>query len=168
MSAAGADEESELVRTYARRAWLYGLRHLGDEQAASDLMQQVLTLVIENLRAGKVRDRDQLGSYVLGTCRLVVLDIKRGERRRGALLAQFGGDLASSAAPAPLLDGDRLRHCLEALSERERAVVVMTFYADWNADEIARELSMSGPNVRVVRHRAVARLQACMGVEATA
>ena len=40
----------------APRIRLYGLRHLRDEQAAADLVQQVLMMTIESLRAGKVRD----------------------------------------------------------------------------------------------------------------
>ena len=51
----------------------------------------------------------------------------------------------------------------EALSERERSVVVLTFFADKQADEVGRELSISGGNVRVIRHRAIERLRVCMG-----
>jgi RNA polymerase sigma-70 factor, ECF subfamily len=46
-------------------------------------------------------------------------------------------------------------------------VVLMTFFADKSGDEVAKELGLSAGNVRVVRHRALARLRACMGEEAT-
>ena len=42
--------ETELYRRFAPRVRLYGLRHLRDEDAARDLMQQVLLLTIEKLR----------------------------------------------------------------------------------------------------------------------
>jgi RNA polymerase sigma factor (sigma-70 family) len=48
------------------------------------------------------------------------------------------------------------------LSPRERAVVALTFYAERSTEDIARELATSSGNVRVVRHRALARLHECM------
>jgi RNA polymerase sigma-70 factor (ECF subfamily) len=67
-------------------------------------------------------------------------------------------------APEPLaLDPDRLAACLEALSERERSVVVLGFFSDKAADAVGAELGISGGNVRVIRHRAITRLRECMG-----
>ena len=42
-------------------------------------------------------------------------------------------------------------------------MVVLSFFADKQADEVGAELSISGGNVRVIRHRALARLRECMG-----
>ena len=55
----------------APRVRLYGLRHLRDAAAADDLVQEVLVLTLERLRAGRVREPDRLASFVLGACRLV-------------------------------------------------------------------------------------------------
>ena len=44
--------EAELYRPLAPRVRLYGLRHLRDEDAARDLVQQVMLLAIEKLRGG--------------------------------------------------------------------------------------------------------------------
>jgi RNA polymerase sigma-70 factor (ECF subfamily) len=67
-------------------------------------------------------------------------------------------------APEPLaLDPDRLARCLQTLPERERSVVLLTFVADKAAGEVGAELGISGGNVRVIRHRALARLRECMG-----
>jgi len=63
------EAEGELYRRLAPRVRLYGLRHLRDEQAAADLMQQVLLMTIESLRAGRVRDPEKLASFVLGAAR---------------------------------------------------------------------------------------------------
>ena len=96
--------ESELYRRFGPRVRLYGRRHLRDEDAALDLMQQVMLMTIEKLRSGAVRDADQIASFVLG----------------------------------------------------------VSFYAERTASEVARELSLKEGNVRVIRHRAVERLRACM------
>jgi RNA polymerase sigma-70 factor (ECF subfamily) len=156
--------EAELYRRLAPRVRLYGLRHLRDRHAAADLVQQVLLMTLERLRAGKLREPERIASFVLGTCRMTVLEIRRGTRRRDALLETWGDATEAVQAPEPLaLDPDRLARCLEALSERERSVVVQSFFADKQADEVGAELSISGGNVRVIRHRALARLRECMG-----
>ncbi len=159
-----AQAEGELYRRLARRVRLYGLRHLRDEQAAADLVQQVLLTTLERLRAGEVREPDKIASFVLGMCRMTVLEMRRGARRREELLQTWLVEEEAYDAPEPLaLDPDRLAACLEALPERERSVVVMSFFADQQADEVAAGLGISGGNVRVIRHRALGRLRECMG-----
>ena len=156
--------EAELYRRLAPRVRLYGLRHLRDRDAAADLVQHVLLLTLERLRAGKLREPDRIVSFVLGTSRMTVLEMRRGTWRRETLLETWGETTEAFEAPEPLaLDPDRLTRCLEGLSERERSVVVLSFFADKQADEVGAELSISGGNVRVIRHRALARLRECMG-----
>lgn len=148
----------------APRIRLYGLRHLRDEQAAADLVQQVLMITIESLRAGKVRDPAKIESFVLGTCRMVVLEIRRGGARRERLLEQYlppdSAFFDRSLELAP--DLDKLAGCLGRLAERERSVVVMTFYEEHSSGTVAGSLGLSNENVRVIRHRALGRLRKCL------
>jgi len=163
-AAPDAAAEAELYRRLAPRVRLYGLRHLRDRDAAADLVQHVLLVTLERLRAGKLREPDRIVSFVLGTSRMTVLEMRRGTWRRETLLETWGETAEAVDAPEPLaLDPDRLARCLEGLSERERSVVVLSFFADKQADEVGAELSISGGNVRVIRHRALARLRECMG-----
>ena len=157
--------EGELFRRMAPRIQLYGLRHLRDRHAADDLVQQVLITTLETLRAGRLRDPDRLTSFVLGTCRMTVLDWRRNRQRKERLLEQFGADsLAPAPAPMPNLDQERLTQCVQRLKERERAVIVMTFYDEQTGADLARFLGVSEANVRVIRHRAMDQLRGCMGV----
>jgi RNA polymerase sigma-70 factor (ECF subfamily) len=154
--------ETELYRRFAPRVRLYGLRHLRDEDAARDLMQQVLLLTIEKVRDGAVRDMDMIGSFILGASRMLAVNMKRRDRRREALLEAFPIEHpAVSAAPA-IIDEQELEACLSTLAERERTVVVLTFYGDRSSREIAQTLGISEGNVRVIRSRAIDRLRACM------
>jgi RNA polymerase sigma-70 factor (ECF subfamily) len=75
------EAEAELFRRMAPRIRLYGLRHLRDQPAADYLTQQVLITTIEALRAGRLREVEKLASFVLGTCRMIVLDLRRGAQR---------------------------------------------------------------------------------------
>ena len=120
-------------------------------------------MTLERLRAGRVRQPERLTSFVFGACRLLVRNLRRGTRRRDGLLERFAGGLEPHAEPDPLrLDQGRLRDCLGRLAERERAVLVLTFYAEQPSAEIAGRLGLSPENVRTVRHRAFVRLRDCV------
>jgi RNA polymerase sigma-70 factor, ECF subfamily len=160
----GAPEaEGELCRRLGPRVRLYGLRHLRDEAAADDLVQDVLVLTLERLRAGRLREPDRLASFVLGACRLIVRNQRRGRRRREVLVDRFPGAFPHRTEPdLLLLDRGRLRDCLARLGERERSVLVLTFYVEEPSGAIATRLGMSAENVRTVRHRAFVHLRACV------
>lgn len=161
------EAEAELFRRMAPRIRLYGLRHLRDAHAADDLTQQVIITTLEALREGQLREPDKLTSFVLGACRMTVLNLRRGAYRRERLLERFGPDLLPPAGPSmPSLDRERLARCVENLKERERAVVVMTFYDEKAGAAVAGFLGVSEANVRVIRHRAIHQLRECMGIAA--
>jgi len=158
-----AGAETELYRRLAPRVRLYGLKHLRDRDAASDLVQQVMMLTLERLRANKLRDAERLVSFVFGTCRMMVLDLRRTGFRRERLLDQYADDVPmADPATSPRLDEARLVGCLDRLSERERSVLVMTFYDDQPAREVATALGLSEGNVRIIRHRGLERLRDCV------
>ena len=166
--AEAAAAEAELFRRLAPRVRLYGLRHLRDAAAADDLVQEVLVLTLERLRNGRVRQPERLVSIVLGACRLVVRNQRRGRRRRDGLLDRFAAVFPRRVDPdSLLLDRGRLRQCLGRLAERERSILVLTFYAEQPSGEIAARLGLSPENVRTLRHRAFGRLRDCVtGAEA--
>src|SRR5919108_1693703 len=82
-------EEAELYRRFAPRVRLYGRRHLQNDAAADDLAQDVLLLTIERLRAGEVRRPEEVGSFILGTSRMMAHSERRIARRRETLTARF-------------------------------------------------------------------------------
>lgn len=152
-----------MCRRMAARIRLYGLRHLRSAVEADDLVQQVLLKVLEALRCGRLQQPDRLAQFVLGTCRMTILDLRRRVHRQEQLLAQFGDVLVPSPPPPPTVDDARLAQCVAALTERERSVVVLTFYDDLTAEEAGGSLGISAGNARVIRHRALNRLRACLG-----
>ena len=69
---------------------------------------------------------------------MVVLDLRRNAQRRERLLAEFGRDFVGLVvAPAYSVDQDQLARCLEQLAERERTVIVMTFYEEQTGEDLA-------------------------------
>ena len=157
------EAEAELCRRFAPRIRLYGLRHLRGAAAAADLVQDVLLVTLTKLRAAALRDAGKLASFILGTCRQTVIDGRRGGQRRERLLETFSAsfvELTEDSGEA--LDIQRLEGCLARLAERERSVLVMTFYDERPADEVGASLGLSPGNVRVIRHRGIEKLRLCI------
>jgi RNA polymerase sigma-70 factor (ECF subfamily) len=94
---------------------------------------------------------------------MMVHSERRLTRRREALAARFM-ETAEQAAPASIaaLDAPRVAACLRALAERDRLVVLLTFYAEREAPRIAEDLGVSPGAVRAIRHRAMTRLRECV------
>lgn len=153
-----SEAESELCRRFAPRVRLYGLRHLRDEEAARDLTQQALLVLIEALRANKLEAPDRLGAFLFGACRNLILSMRRGERRAIVELEE------ATVAPAdPGVDRRRLASCFDGLPRREQQLLTMSFHEERPLEEIASALALTAVNARVIRHRAIARLRDCMG-----
>lgn len=156
-------EEGQLYRLLAPRARRYGLRHLRDPHAAADLMQHVMALTLEQLRSGALREPERVVSFVLGACRMTVQELLRSHRRREALLQRHGHELAiADLHEAPRLDHERLADCLQRLAEKERSVLLMSFHQERPAAEVGGLLGLTAGNVRVLRHRGIARLRECV------
>lgn len=163
------DAEEELYRLLAPRVRRYGLRHLRDAHAAADLMQDVMALTLQRLRAGELREPARVVSFVLGACRLKVMDQRRGQRRRDDLLQRYVDALPiADLAIAPRLDHQRVADCLDRLPERERSVLVMSFYDERPSEAVGRELGLTAGNVRVIRHRGIDKLRRCVGADRSA
>lgn len=161
-------EEAELYCRFAPRVRLYGLKHLRDEAAAQDLVQQVLLVTIERLRAGEVRKPEEIGSFILGTSRVMASSLQRTERRRQSLVEQFTVAEPAEEPSVFALDVERVERCLQTLGQRDRAVLILTFYAEKTSSEIAEELGLTDGGVRVTRHRALERLRECVGLRRSA
>ena len=153
--------EAALCARFLRRAFLYGRRHLRDDAAAQDLAQDVLITVLAALREGRVAEPERIGSFMLGTCRLMAAATRRKEQRRAELRA--GLDIEVSVASVDeSVDLTKLSSCLQRLADREQRMVRMTFHEDCSVDTIAHELGLETGNVRVLRHRTLARLRRCI------
>jgi RNA polymerase sigma-70 factor (ECF subfamily) len=159
----GRTAEEELCRRFSVRIRLYGRRHLRDDQAADDLVQLVLVRVLEALRSGRVENPQAIASFVLGTCRNVTWDLRRAERRQ-RLIESEALAIPAVVSPPAMSEHDivQLFMCMQQLPERDSQVIRMTFMEDRDTDEVARRLGLTEGNVRVVRHRAIAKLHDCM------
>jgi len=167
--AGGADDrpacEAELCRRFLNRARLYGLKHLRfDVTAAEDLSQQVIVVLLEALRAGRVEELERVDRFMLGTCRNVAHSMRRAQGRLDETRRRLSSELAGASTPPwELVESRRVEECLAALPPRESRLLLLLFQEGATAAEAAEKLGTTPGNVRVMHHRAIARLRECVG-----
>lgn len=156
------DAERALCRRYGPRIRLYGLRHLRDEERARDLVQTVLMAVLQAARERRVQEPGQLVRFILGTCRNTALRMRETEARAEPVPDHVLAAAAGGEAPREPVDAAVLLRCLGLLGERPRRVLELSFHEELESDQVAARLELTPGNVRVIRHRALAALRACL------
>jgi RNA polymerase sigma-70 factor (ECF subfamily) len=144
------------VRAFAERR----LRAASSEDFAHD----VLVLLVEALREGRIEDPARIAGFALGICRNLARERVRMDERRRELAGLYGlTDADFVAWDQPLrVRRENLEDCFSQLTERSRRVIRATFCEDDSDSEIARMLAISEANVRIVRHRSLAALRGCL------
>jgi RNA polymerase sigma-70 factor (sigma-E family) len=149
--AAGASDS--LLRT--------GYLMTGDAREAEDLVQETFLRVAR--RWNRVRSMDHPAAYARRVLISLVLDdAGRRSRRQAELGPQDAGiDAADESATRALRQVDDLaefRWALAQLPARQRAVLVLRYWADLSVAEVADMLGCSAGTVTSTASRAAARL----------
>jgi RNA polymerase sigma-70 factor (ECF subfamily) len=157
-------QETELCRRFLNRARLYGLRHLRfDVTAAEDLAQEVMVISLEALRSGRVEDPERIDRFILGTCRNVAHSMRRKRKRGEEIGRRLSVELGQAVTPPwELVESRRVSECLAALPAREFELLLLLYQQGASAAEAAEALETTPGNVRVLHHRALARVRECV------
>jgi RNA polymerase sigma-70 factor (ECF subfamily) len=160
----GAEAEAALIRRFAAAVRTFARRRLRTADAVDEFAQEVFLRLVQAVRAGQIEDPARIAGFVLGICRNLARERARIADRRGTLWELYGASLAALDEP-PDVDGYRvalLEDCLTQLAHRSREVLRHAYVDGASAAEIAGRLAMTEGNVRVVRHRSLEALRACM------
>jgi RNA polymerase sigma-70 factor (sigma-E family) len=133
----------------------------GDAKDAEDLVQETLLRVAR--RWNRVRSMDHPAAYARRVLiNLVLRDASRRSRQRAELRPQDGGaEAADESAARALREVDDLaefRWALAQLPARQRAVLVLRYWADLPVGEVADILGCTEGTVTSTASRAAARL----------
>ena len=151
-----------IVERHSLRVFQVSYRLTYDRHDAEDAMQEAFIDALEFSRREDVKDWGAL---------LTVLATRRGigrlRKRRGRSAREESADWSNvvSRAPAPGQRAeeaelsDNLRKALAKLPSRQAEVFWLHDVEGWSHEEIARELDITNPNVRVSLHRARAGLR---------
>ncbi|GAA1232234.1 SigE family RNA polymerase sigma factor [Oryzihumus leptocrescens] len=157
-----ADAEfADFVRSAGPRLLQTARLLTGDEHRAEELLQDAL---VRTYAAWSRVRRDDAAAYVRRAMLNQRTDTWRRRRREvltddapepaAHLAATRGHDPADVAA-----DADEVRQALQALTRRERTVLVLRHYVGLPVEAVAEELGVSTGTVKSTSSRAIARLR---------
>jgi len=133
----------------------FGVVLTGDRHRADDLVQ---TALVKTMRRWRSIEHDQPVAYVRRAMVNTHLSGWRRTRRETGLPAGF--DMANRAdETASYDDQDQLARALATLPPRQRAVIVLRFYAGLSEAEIAETLGCAPGTVKSQASKAMQRLR---------
>jgi len=144
---------AETAARLYRTAWLL----TGDAHAAEDLVQESLARVYV-----KWRDRTPIDNPV-GYTRTVLLRQFISGRRRRSSTEVVTDRLPETGVVTDQASHIALRTAIAGMAPRDRAVLVLRYYADRTVAETAADLGMTESAVRTRTSRAVDKLRVLLG-----
>lgn len=160
-------ETAALCRSLLPRLRLYARRRLPDVDAAEDLAQEVLVVVLEAVATDRVREPRHVRRFALGVARNMINDGFRTDERRRRLVQSRLPPTANPRIIPELFDMYKVLSCMGRLTQKARTLMLMTFAEDRDTAEIAEALEMTPGSVRVARHRAIDLVRRCVEGGAT-
>ena len=158
-------DENEFEQLYAehwREVLSYALRRTGSPADAADVVSEVFLVVWR--RRDEVPGAKEFRPWLFGVARNVLLNHRRGERRRerlGALLLSAVGEQHLDTADV-VVDRDQhqvLIAAVRGLPEPDRELVTLVSWEGLSPAEAAVALQMNPVTARVRLHRARKRLR---------
>jgi len=152
------------LRTDHARNFGWSLSCCGwQRELAEDVLQEAYLRVLDG--SARFRGRSSPRTWFYAVIRQVARDSLRGQHRRAVLNLRAVG----REEPEPVGDGamerlqedencGRLRAALMAISERQREVLHLVFYAELTVEEAAQTLRISVGSARTHYHRGKERL----------
>ena len=161
------DAVDRLVVDHLPTALRFALRLTGDADAANDVVQEAICLVLRRWRS--YRGDAEFATWMLR----IVLNVDRDRRRRQRKVAPTLDDdvVSPAASPVDWAAADELhartREAIDRLPERQREVMLLSFGEGLAAADVARVLGTTEANVHACLHLARKRVARALGVDFT-
>ncbi|MEK6700133.1 MAG: sigma-70 family RNA polymerase sigma factor [Nitrospirota bacterium] len=150
------------------RVYAFALSRLRDAADAADILNEVMFEVWRS--AGRFEGRSRPLTWVLGIAHHKVIDLLR---RRKDTFTGVSDDVSDMDIPddvptaedvmAGVEDAERVRRCIEALSDAHRQVVHLAFYQDLSYTEISELADCPVGTVKTRMLHAKRLLKRCLG-----
>jgi len=153
---------SSLYEFYFPRVYRYVAARLGNGEDAEDVTEEIFLKIIDNIGSFAWRGLP-FGAWVFRIARNETVSHARKRKTRGqtAQLSETiedeSTDFVADVERASALDA--VREAANRLPEAQRQVIALRFGAGLSVAETARSLKKSENNVKVLQHKAIARLQ---------
>lgn len=153
---------AQVCERFYPRIYRYISHRVGDARDAEDLAGEVFVRMLGSIR----EQRGNLEAWLFRIAGNVVTDHYRKRAVRSVeveLPEEMPGAGDPEAAVERILDGERLRKGLKALTEEQREMVILRFIMGYEPDEVAAITGRSAGAVRALQFRALSALRAALG-----
>jgi RNA polymerase sigma-70 factor (ECF subfamily) len=137
------------------------LYHVGHNcPDVEDLVQESIVRLIRAEQRNSIRNTEEMGAFLNGICRNVILEYHRRMRREPLADPDIPIPDAGIRPEAEVLEmRDAIDHGLAELAERDRAILRALYLDGQEKDEICRKWAMTDAQFRVVLFRAKERFR---------
>lgn len=167
-TAKSGDEKalSELYLLYFPRVYRYILARTGNTYDAEDLAEEVFMRVLEAIERFQWREAP-FSAWLFRIAHNAVISQRRKDTARGKAGPLLDGIPVDSAGPEDLVEHrlvlNEVMAAAQRLPEAQRQVIALRFGAGLTVAETARAMNKGEGNVKVIQHKAIARLREMMG-----
>lgn len=157
---------SELYLLYFPRVYRYILARTGNTYDAEDLAEEVFMRVLEAIERFQWREAP-FSAWLFRIAHNAVISQRRKETARGKSGPLLDGIPVDSAGPEELVEHrlvlNEVMAAAQKLPEAQRQVIALRFGAGLTVAETARAMNKGEGNVKVIQHKAIAKLREMMG-----
>ena len=166
--AAGSEAAlTEFYKAFEKRVYAFSVSRLHDPHDATDVLNQVMLEVWRT--AWRFEGRSTVSTWVLGITHHKVMTQFRRQGHREMVELDPGLIAETGATIDEILDqaqeAERLRRCVESLSDAHRQVVHLAFYEDLSYREIAKIVDCPEGTVKTRAFHAKKALKRCLAGE---
>lgn len=153
---------AKLYEHYFPRVYRYAYARLASSEDAEDVTEEIFLRIIDNIGSFSFRGLP-FGAWVFRIARNEVVSHVRRQKTRSSTaplsesIADTGRDHVTEIELQ--LEIEMVRQATEKLPEAQRQVIELRFGAGLSVAETAQALKKSENNVKVLQHKAIARLQ---------
>jgi RNA polymerase sigma-70 factor (ECF subfamily) len=157
---------SELYLTYFPRVYRYILARTGNSHDAEDLAEEVFMRVLEAIERFQWREAP-FSAWLFRIAHNAVISQRRKETARGKSGQLNESMPVDAAGPDELVENrlalNEVMAAAQKLPEAQRQVIALRFGAGLSVAETARAMGKGEGNVKVIQHKAIAKLREMMG-----
>jgi len=144
------DAFNSLFKCYELQLLYHIVRFLGDSEKAYDVLQETYLVIIHNIR--KLRCRQSFRAWALGIAtRKSLHAVRKIVREKEVPLPEYGSQNSIPSAIELMIrkeDAAVLRHHIDLLSTKLKAVVILHYQEDLSLREVAAALEIAEGTVK--------------------
>jgi RNA polymerase sigma-70 factor (ECF subfamily) len=153
---------AELYNLYFPRVYRYILARMGNPYDAEDLTEEVFLRVLDAIERFQWREAP-FSAWLFRIAHNAVISQRRKEGARGRSSPLSEALAVDSQGPEEMVENrlalNEIMKAAETLPEAQRRVISLRFAAGLTVAETARAMGKGEGNVKVIQHKAIAKLR---------